>query len=93
VSIVLHRVVRRLHELLARPGDAARVDLCRHLRIDKVCNDVSEPVPAEVEVLQAKGNDEQSASAQWSVDYIVDLRRIGKRLGQEVKLERFRSFV
>jgi AAA domain/PD-(D/E)XK nuclease superfamily len=65
VSIVLHSVVRRLHELLARHGDDTRLDLFRHLRIAKVCNDVSEPVPAEVEVLLAEGNDEQSASEQW----------------------------
>jgi hypothetical protein len=65
VSIVLHSVVRRLHELLARHGDETQLDLFRHLRLAKVCNDVSEPVPAEVEVLLAEGNDEQSASAQW----------------------------
>ena len=44
---------------------AAQLDLFRHLRLAKVCNDVDEPVPEGVEVLLSEGNDEQSASAQW----------------------------
>jgi hypothetical protein len=65
VSIVLHSVVRRLQELQARHDHAAQLDLFRHLRLAKVCNDVDEPVPEGVEVLLAEGNDEQSASTQW----------------------------
>ena len=38
-----------------------QLDLCQHVRIAKVCNDMDEPVPAGVEVLLANGNDEQQA--------------------------------
>ena len=62
---MLHSVVRRLQELQARHDHAAQLDLFRHLRLAKVCNDVDEPVPEGVEVLLAEGNDEQSASTQW----------------------------
>src|SRR5262245_3463664 len=65
VSIVLHSVVRRLQELLARDSQAMELDLFRHVRIAKVCNDMDEAVPAGVEVLLADGNDEQSAGDQW----------------------------
>ena len=65
VTIVLHSVVQRLQELLATHGQEDRLDLFKHVRIAKVCNDLDEPVPAGVEVLLADGNDEQSAGEQW----------------------------
>jgi len=65
VTIVLDSVARRLQELLATHGEDTQLDLFKHIRIAKVCNDLDEPVPAGVDVLLADGNDEQSASEQW----------------------------
>ena len=56
VNIVLHSVVQRLQDLLARDGQDAQLALFKHVRIAKVCNDMDEPVPAGVEVLLADGN-------------------------------------
>jgi len=77
VSIVLHSVVRRLQELQTRHGHAAPLDLFRHLRLAKVCNDVDEPVPEGVEVLLSEGNDEQSASTQWQELLVEPLLIVG----------------
>jgi hypothetical protein len=65
VSIVLDSVARRLQELRASHSQDTQLDLCQHVRIAKVCNDMGEPVPVGVEVLLADGNDEQSAGEQW----------------------------
>jgi hypothetical protein len=65
VTIVLHSVVQRLQALLARDSQDAQMDLFKHVRIAKVCNDMDEAVPAGIEVLLADGNDDQSAGAQW----------------------------
>lgn len=65
VSIVLHSVVQRLQELLARYAQEARFDLLKQVRIRKICNDRDEALPAGVEALLADGNDDQSAGEQW----------------------------
>ncbi len=65
VRIVLDSVARRLQELQASHGQGAQLDLLKHVRLAKVCNDPDEPVPAGVEVLLADGNDAQSAGEQW----------------------------
>jgi hypothetical protein len=65
VNIVLDSVARRLQELLATHGQDTELDLFKHIRIAKVCNDMDEPVPAGVDVLLTDGNDAQSASEQW----------------------------
>src|SRR5207244_11363274 len=62
---VLDSVARRLQELQASHGQDAQLDLLKHVRLAKICNDRDEPVPAGVEVLLADGNDAQSAGAQW----------------------------
>jgi hypothetical protein len=65
VTIVLHSVVQRLQALLARDSQDAQMNLFKHIRIAKVCNDMDEAVPTGVEVLLADGNDDQSAGEQW----------------------------
>jgi AAA domain len=65
VSIVLDSVVQRLQELLASHGDQGQLDLLKHVRIAKVCNDMDEAVPVGVEVLLADGDDEHNAGVQW----------------------------
>ena len=93
--------MQRLQELLASHGQDAQLDLFKHVRIAKVCNDLDEPVPAGVEVLLADGNDEQSAGEQWQelltepllivgghTRWAVPAPQTGGRTGQAARLVR-----
>jgi hypothetical protein len=64
-SIILESVASRLAELREMHGADARLAPLDPLRIIKICNDLTETVPAGVEAIRAAGSADQTAHAQW----------------------------